>query len=82
MTALDLHFSASGGTWPLSMQSVDAAVPLACGPLSPTGPTGPQGPTGPTGPAYTLSEADKQELVNATIAALPVYSGQYEEITT
>ena len=31
----------------------------------------PAGPVGPPGPAYELTEADKQELVDAVLAALP-----------
>lgn len=59
------------------------------GPQGPKGDTGPQGPAGETGaqgPAgktpekgvdyYT--EADKQEMVQAVIAALPVYNGEVE----
>ena len=41
------------------------------GPQGPQGDTGPQGPTGPEGPPYTLTEEDKQTIVQAVIAALP-----------
>ena len=41
-----------------------------------TGATGATGPAGPTGPAYTLTAADKSAIVNAVIAALPVYNGE------
>lgn len=55
--------------------------PGADGAQGPKGETGPQGPrgekgdtgaAGPQGPAYTLTEDDKAELVNAVIDALPV----------
>ena len=46
------------------------------GPKGDTGAQGPQGPKGDTGPAYTLTDDDKAEMVNAVIAALPVYSGE------
>lgn len=35
-----------------------------------------QGPAGPQGPAYALTDADKKEIVNAVVAALPVYNGE------
>ena len=35
-----------------------------------------KGPAGDPGPAYTLTEADKTELVAAVVAALPVYNGE------
>ncbi|MBQ3557862.1 MAG: hypothetical protein IJA11_08735 [Oscillospiraceae bacterium] len=35
---------------------------------------------GPPGPAYELTEADKAKMVNAVIAALPVYNGEVEEV--
>ena len=41
-----------------------------------TGATGPKGDKGDTGPAYTLTTADKSAIVNAVIAALPVYNGE------
>ncbi len=64
MTDFDLRFSASGETWPLSMQGPDTASlswqpqghPGPTGPTGPQGPAGtsgavgPGGPTGPTGP--------------------------------
>lgn len=40
-----------------------------------TGQTGPQGPKGDPGPAYTLTDADKTSIVNATLAALPAWTG-------
>jgi hypothetical protein len=49
------------------------------GEQGPPGPEGPQGEQGPQGPAYELTEADKQEIVNATLAALPVYHGEVED---
>lgn len=49
MTDFDLSFSASGGSWPLSVQGPDAAT-LSWQPQGHPGPTGPQGDTGPTGP--------------------------------
>lgn len=47
----------------------------ATGPQGPQGLQGPAGPTGPQGPAYTLTAADKEEIKDAVIADLPVYSG-------
>ena len=41
------------------------------GPQGPQGPKGDTGPAGPQGPAYELTNADKQEIVAATLAALP-----------
>lgn len=35
-----------------------------------------QGPAGPQGPAYALTDADKKQIVNAVVAALPVYAGE------
>ena len=46
------------------------------GDTGPEGPRGEPGPEGPRGPAYTLTEADKAEMVAAVIAALPVYNGE------
>lgn len=40
-----------------------------------TGPEGPRGPQGEAGPAYTLTEADKTSIVEATLAALPAWTG-------
>ena len=40
------------------------------------GDKGDKGDTGATGPAYTLTSADKTAIVNAVIAALPVYNGE------
>lgn len=59
----------------------------ATGPQGPTGETGPQGPKGDTGAAGAdgktpakgtdyFTDADKAEMVQAVIAALPVYSGE------
>lgn len=45
------------------------------GAQGPQGETGPQGPKGDTGPAYTLTDADKTSIVNATLAALPTWAG-------
>ena len=57
------------------------------GPQGIQGETGPQGPAGETGPAGAdgrtpvkgtdyWTNADKQEMINAVIAALPVYNGE------
>lgn len=43
------------------------------------GEVGPQGEQGPQGPAYTLTDADKQAIVNEVISALPVYNGEVGE---
>lgn len=43
----------------------------AQGPQGIPGPQGEPGPTGPQGPAYTLTESDKQTIVQAVLAALP-----------
>lgn len=51
----------------------------ATGPTGPQGPAGPTGATGATGPAYTLTSADKTAIVNAVIAAIPVYDGEAVE---
>lgn len=40
------------------------------------GAQGEKGDTGPQGPAYTLTDVDKTTIVNAVIAALPVYDGE------
>lgn len=51
------------------------------GPKGDTGDTGPQGPkgdtgdTGPQGPAYTLTAADKAEIVDDVLDALPTWTG-------
>lgn len=58
----------------------------AQGPQGEPGPTGPEGPQGPSGAdGYTpvkgvdyYTESDKQEMVQAVIAALPVYNGEVE----
>ena len=41
------------------------------GPKGPKGDTGPQGPQGEQGPAYTLTDADKSEIVQAVIDEIP-----------
>ena len=48
-------------------QYVDTTAPYR----GPEGPQGDPGPTGPEGPPYTLTEEDKQTIVQAVIAALP-----------
>ncbi|WP_286167233.1 hypothetical protein [Clostridium sp. J1101437_171009_A5] len=71
----------------------DTGEPGAQGPAGEQGPAGPKGDTGEQGPAgpagadgktpvrgvdyYT--EADKQEMVQAVIAALPVYNGEVQD---
>ena len=40
------------------------------------GEQGPKGDTGEQGPAYTLTDADKTTIVNAVVAALPIYNGE------
>ena len=35
---------------------------------------------GPQGPAYTLTESDKQTIVQAVLAALPVYNGEVQAV--
>ena len=64
------------------------------GPQGPAGPQGPQGEQGPAGQqgiqgaeGYTpqkgidyYTEADKAEMVNAVIAALPTYHGEVEAV--
>lgn len=39
------------------------------------GDTGATGPVGPQGPAYTLTAADKEEIVDDVLAALPTWTG-------
>lgn len=39
------------------------------------GKDGPQGEQGPQGPAYTLTDTDKNTIVNSVIAALPTWTG-------
>ena len=39
------------------------------------GPQGIQGPAGPKGPAYVLTAADKAEIVDDVLAALPTWTG-------
>ena len=52
------------------------------GPQGPKGDRGEKGDTGATGPQgdkgdpYTLTDADKAEMVASVIAALPVYDGE------
>lgn len=61
------------------------------GPAGADGAPGPQGPKGDTGPAgadgYTpqrgvdyWTDADKAEIVAATVAALPVYNGEVQDV--
>ena len=45
------------------------------GPQGIQGETGPAGPTGPQGPDYTLTAADKAEIVNDVLDALPTWTG-------
>lgn len=45
------------------------------GPTGPTGATGATGLQGPAGDDYVLTDADKAEIVAATVAALPKYDG-------
>lgn len=44
------------------------------------GETGPQGEPGTQGPAYTLTDSDKQVIVQAVLAALPVYNGEVQAV--
>lgn len=37
-------------------------------------------PEGPQGPAYTLTPEDKQTIVQAVLAALPVYNGEVASV--
>ena len=39
-----------------------------------------QGETGPRGPVYTLTESDKQTIVQAVLNALPVYNGEVQTV--
>lgn len=62
----------------------DASMPEVPA-VSVTLPEGPQGKTGPAG--YTpvkgtdyWTEADKQEMVDDVLAALPVYNGEVEDV--
>ena len=41
---------------------------------------GQPGPQGEIGPAYELTEADKTEIADAVLAALPVYGGEVEGV--
>ena len=41
----------------------------------PQGPQGSQGPAGPQGPAYVLTAADKADIVDDVLAALPTWQG-------
>lgn len=60
----------------------------AVGPQGETGPQGPQGEPGPQGPAGRtpvkgtdyFTEADKAEMVDAVISALPVYNGEVVDV--
>lgn len=40
-----------------------------------TGPTGPKGNTGATGPAYTLTDADKNDIANRVLPLLDTWTG-------
>ena len=72
----------SGG---VSQEQIDKAVQSALaqakesgefdGPEGPQGPKGDTGATGPVGPAYTLTDADKAEMVNGVLASLPTWNG-------
>lgn len=56
----------------------DAGETGATGPQGPQGEQGiqgPAGPTGPQGPAYTLTAADKAEIVDDVLDALPTWQG-------
>lgn len=63
-------------------------VHLSAGPAGADGKDGAQGPAGPAGAdGYTpqrgvdyYTEADKTEMVNAVLAALPVYNGEVEAV--
>lgn len=45
------------------------------GDTGPQGDKGDKGDKGDTGPAYTLTDTDKQTIVNAVLAALPTWQG-------
>lgn len=47
----------------------------AQGATGPEGPQGPKGDPGEQGPAYTLTDADKAEMVNSVLSALPTWNG-------
>lgn len=69
--------SLKGETGPQGPQGETGAT----GPTGPQGEQGPQGETGATGPAgadghdYVLTDADKTEMVNAVLVALPTWEG-------
>jgi hypothetical protein len=48
----------------------DTGATGATGATGPQGPQGIQGPAGPTGPAYTLTAADKAEIVEAVLGEM------------
>ncbi|HIY16029.1 MAG TPA: collagen-like protein [Candidatus Intestinimonas stercorigallinarum] len=71
------------------MTDTQLALPdVSVGPPGPQGETGPQGPQGPAGAdGYTpergvdyWTEADRQQMVQDVIDALPVYNGEVESV--
>lgn len=52
-----------------------AGAPGPQGETGPAGPQGIQGPAGPQGPAYTLTAADKADIVDEVLDALPTAAG-------
>lgn len=74
----------TGDTGPQGPAGTDGAP----GPQGPQGETGPQGPQGPAGAdGYTpqrgvdyWTEADRQQMVQDVIDALPVYNGEVESV--
>lgn len=80
----------TGDTGPQGPAGADGA-PGQQGPQGPQGETGPQGPQGPAGAdgtdGYTpqrgvdyWTEADRQQMVQDVIDALPVYNGEVESV--
>lgn len=80
----------TGDTGPQGPAGTDGA-PGQQGPQGPQGETGPQGPQGPAGAdgtdGYTpqrgvdyWTEADRQQMVQDVIDALPVYNGEVESV--
>ena len=77
----------TGDTGPQGPAGADGA-PGQQGPQGPQGETGPQGPQGPAGAdGYTpergvdyWTEADRQQMVQDVINALPVYNGEVESV--
>ena len=86
---MQVRFSASKTGMP-SVAAVNVTLPAGPkGPAGADGAKGDKGDTGDTGPAGAdgktpvkgtdyFTEADKNEMVNAVIAALPVYNGEVE----